>query len=50
VFPSIGKPQLKLIDLTEEGVSEDYYNRNLRSLAFYLGLVVVSQLFLNIGY
>ena len=49
-FPSIGKPQLKLIDLTEEGVSEDYYNRNLRSLAFYLGLVVVSQLFLNIGY
>jgi hypothetical protein len=50
VFPSIGKPQLNLIDLTEEGVSLDYYNRNIRSLAFYLGLVVVSQLFLNIGY
>ena len=49
-FPSIGKPYLKLIDLTEEGVSEDYYNRNFRSLAFYLGMVVVSQLFLNIGY
>ena len=50
IFPSIGKPQLKLIDLTEEGVSPDYYNRNIRSLAFYLGLVVVSQLCLNIGY
>ena len=50
VFPSIGKPHLNLIDLTEEGVSTDYYNKNLRSLAFYLGLVVVSQLFLNIGY
>jgi hypothetical protein len=50
VFPSIGKPQLKLVDLTEEGVSPDYYNRNIRSLAFYLALVVVSQLCLNIGY
>lgn len=50
VFPSIGKPELKLIDLTEEGVSMNYYNKNIRSLAFYLGLVVVSQLFLNIGY
>jgi hypothetical protein len=50
VFPSIGKPELKLIDLTEEGVSTNYYNKNIRSLAFYLGLVVVSQLFLNIGY
>lgn len=50
VFPSIGKPELKLVDLTEEGVSVDYYNRNIRSLVFYLGLVVVSQLCLNIGY
>ena len=50
VFPSIGKPELKLVDLTEEGVSVDYYNRNIRSLLFYFGLVVVSQLCLNIGY
>jgi hypothetical protein len=50
VFPSIGKPELKLVDLTEEGVSTNYYTKNIRSLAFYLGLVVVSQLFLNIGY
>ena len=49
-FPSIGKPQLKLIDLTEEGMSPDYYNRNITSLAFYFGVVVVSQLCLNIGY
>jgi len=50
VFPSIGKPQLKLVDLTEEGVSPDFYNRNIKSLAFYFGLVVVSQLCLNVGY
>lgn len=49
-FPSIGKPQLKTSDLTEDGVTIDFYNRNIRSLAFYLGTVVVSQLFLNIGY
>jgi hypothetical protein len=50
VFPSIGKPHLKLVDLTEEGVSPDFYNRNIKSLAFYFGLVVVSQLCLNVGY
>jgi hypothetical protein len=50
VFPSIGKPQLKLVDLTEEGVSPDFYNRNIKSLGFYFGLVVVSQLCLNVGY
>ena len=50
VFPSIGKPQLKLVDLTEEGVSPDFYSRNIKSLAFYFGLVVVSQLCLNVGY
>lgn len=49
-FPSIGKPALTLNDLTNEGISQDYYSRNMKSLAFYLGVVVVSQLFLNIGY
>jgi hypothetical protein len=47
-FPSIGKPQLTLDDLNT-GMTE-YYGKNIRSLAFYLGVVVVSQLFLNIGY
>jgi len=49
-FPSIGKPQLKLEDLTEEGITPDFYSKTTKSLAFYLGVVVVSQLFLNIGY
>ena len=49
-FPSIGKPALTLNDLTNEGISPDYYSRSMKSLAFYLGVVVVSQLFLNIGY
>jgi hypothetical protein len=50
VFPSIGKPQLTLSDLTEQGISPDFYSKTSKSLAFYLGAVIVIQLFLNIGY
>lgn len=49
-FPSIGKPQLTLEDLTTDDAKITFYNKNMKSLAFYLGTVVVSQLFLNIGY
>jgi len=49
-FPSIGKPHLELKDLATDATKTDFYYRNLRSLAFYLAIVVVSQLFLNIGY
>lgn len=49
-FPSIGKPQLTLDDLTTDGVSSEFYTRNIKSLVFYLGVVMISQLFLNIGY
>lgn len=49
-FPSIGKPKLELTDLTKDGVSPEFYTKTTRSLAFYLGVIVVSQLFLNIGY
>jgi len=49
-FPSIGKPQLTLSDLKSEQSKSDFYIRNMKSLAFYLGVVVVSQLFLNIAY
>lgn len=49
-IPSIGKPQLTLADLINEESKTDYYNRTLKSLAFYLGIVVFSQFFLNIGY
>ena len=45
--PSIGKPQLTLADLE---MPENYYTKTMKSLAFYLGVVVVTQLFLNIGY
>jgi len=50
-FPSIGKPQLNLNDLdSQTGITTDFYNRNIRSLAFYLGVVVIIQFFLNSGY
>lgn len=49
-FPSIGKPQLTLNDISNEGITPEFYSRNIKSLAFYLGVVVISQLFLNIGY
>jgi len=44
------KPKLELKDLTENGVSPEFYTKTSRSLAFYLGIIVVSQLFLNMGY
>ena len=50
VFPSIGKPQLTLADLVDDETKMDYYNRTLKSLAFYLGVVVVIQLLLNVTY
>jgi len=50
VFPSIGKPQLTLNDLSNDDNKIIFYNKQMKSLAFYLGAVVVTQLFLNIGY
>jgi hypothetical protein len=49
-FPSIGKPQLTIDDLSDDVKMSNFNNKNMKSLAFYLGVVVVSQLFLNIGY
>lgn len=49
-FPSIGKPQLTLDDLLDEQSKINYYTQNMKSLAFYLGVVVFTQLVLNIGY
>jgi hypothetical protein len=49
-FPSLGKPQLTLADLVDEQSKTDYYNRNIKSLALYLGVVVVIQLILNVTY
>ena len=49
-FPGIGKPQLKLDDLLDEQSKINYYTQNMKSLAFYLGVVVFTQLVLNIGY
>ena len=50
VFPSIGKPQLTLDDLSNDESKIKFYNKHMISLAFYLGAVVAIQLFLNIGY
>lgn len=48
--PSIGKPQLTLDDISGPFKTSDFFKKNMKSLAFYLGAVVVSQLLLNIGY
>jgi hypothetical protein len=50
LIPSIGKPKLELTDLTNDESKSIFYNKTVKSLLFYLGFVVVSQLFLNIGY
>ena len=49
-FPSIGKPKLTLNDLESEENMSKFYSSNITSLAFYLGIVVVSQFFLNTSY
>jgi hypothetical protein len=48
--PSIGKPQLLLSDLANDESKANYYARNLKSLAMYLGVVIVVQLMLNVAY
>ena len=48
--PSIGKPQLLLSDLANDDSKANYYARNLKSLAMYLGVVIVVQLMLNVAY
>jgi hypothetical protein len=49
-YPIIGKPALSLDDLVDSGITPDYYSRNIQSLAFYLGVVIISQFFLNTSY
>jgi hypothetical protein len=48
-FPAIGKPQLTL-EYLEKDKQMEYYNTNMKRLALYFGVVVVSQMFLNVGY
>lgn len=50
VFPSVGKPVLTLEDLVNEQSKMEFYGKVTKSLAFYLGAVVVTQFFLNVGY
>jgi hypothetical protein len=50
LIPSIGKPKLELSDLNNDESKSLFYNKKIQSLLFYLGFVVVSQLFLNVGY
>ena len=51
VFPSMGgKPLLTLNDLINDVNKSAFYSKHMKSLAFYLGMVVVSQLLLNVVY
>jgi hypothetical protein len=49
-FPAIGKPTLTIADLETPELQADYHSKTIKSLVFYLGMVVASQFFLNIGY
>jgi hypothetical protein len=49
-FPAIGKPSLTVADLESPELQADYHSKSIKSLVFYLGMVVASQFFLNIGY
>jgi hypothetical protein len=49
-FPTIGKPSLAVADLESPELLSDYHSKSIKSLVFYLGMVVASQFFLNIGY
>jgi len=49
-FPGIGKPSLTVADLETAELQADYHSKTIKSLVFYLGMVVASQFFLNIGY
>ena len=52
--PIIGKPKLTLDILkdisSDEVKNNEFYFKNIKSLAFYLGVVVVIQFLLNTGY
>lgn len=48
-FPGIGKPQLTLNDLDPNNQTE-FYSNSMKRLALYFAVVVVSQMFLNVGY
>lgn len=50
VFPSIGKQQLELKDVSINGVSAEFYSKNIYRLVYYIVAVIVSQLILNISY
>jgi hypothetical protein len=49
-FPGIGKPSLTVADLESPELQADYHSKVIKSLVFYLSMVVASQFFLNIGY
>jgi len=49
-FPGIGKPTLTVADLESPDLQSSFHSKTIKSLVFYLAMVVVSQFFLNIGY
>jgi hypothetical protein len=50
VFPTIGKPALTVADLESPDLQAEYQSKCIKGLLFYLGMIVASQFFLNIGY
>jgi len=49
-IPSLGKPALTVAILNDPEQQTDYHSKTIKSLAFYIGITIISQFFLNIGY
>jgi len=52
LYFAFGKPKLTLndLDVNSGSITTDYYNKNIKSLFYYLGFVVVIQFAINVGY
>lgn len=52
IYFAFGKPKLTLndLDVNSGSITTNYYNQNIKSLAYYLGFVVAVQFGINIAY
>jgi len=49
-IPSLGKPALTVAILNDPEQQTDFQSKTMKSLAFYIGITIISQFFLNVGY
>ena len=49
-IPSLGKPALTVAILNDPEQQTDFQSKTMKSLALYIGITIISQFFLNVGY